>query len=87
MAAALVTDLAARLYEVCGNDMRIFHDLCRGGIEPIGILFSEFAGSPLPPAVIMQVLSMETLRFKALCGRARRGLEAAPGRGGRQRGR
>jgi hypothetical protein len=58
MAAALVTDPAARLYEVCGNDMRIFHDLCRGCIEPIGILFSEFAGSPMPPAVIMQVLSI-----------------------------
>ena len=62
MAAALVTDLAARLYEVCGNDMRIFHDLCRGGIEPIGILFSELAGSPLPPAVIMQVLKVTVSR-------------------------
>jgi len=49
---------AARLSEVCGNDMRIFYDLCRGGIEPIGMLFSEVAGSPLPPAVIMQVLSI-----------------------------
>ena len=38
--------------------LRIFHGLCRGGIEPIGILFSEFAGSPMPPAVIMQVLSI-----------------------------
>ena len=31
--------------------------------------------------------SMGTAGTKALCGRARRGLEAAPGRGGRQRGR
>jgi len=38
--------------------MRIFQDLCRCGIEPINLLFSEFAGSPLPLAVIMQVLSI-----------------------------
>jgi hypothetical protein len=56
--AARLDDHAARLDEVCGNDMRIFHDLCRGGVEQISLLFSEIAGSPLPPAVILQVLSI-----------------------------
>ncbi len=35
----------------------------------------------------MQNASMGTAGTKALCGRARRGLEAAPGRGGRPLGR
>ena len=46
------------MYTLCAEDMKIFYGLSKGAIEPIGILFSELAGSPMPPAVIMQVLTI-----------------------------
>jgi hypothetical protein len=46
------------MYELCKEDMGTFYGLAKGAIEPIGILFSELAGEPMPPAVIMQVLSI-----------------------------
>ena len=46
------------MYKLCAEDMKIFYGLSKGAIEPIGILFSELAGSPMPPAVIMQVLTI-----------------------------
>jgi hypothetical protein len=47
-----------QMYKLCAEDMKIFYGLSKGAIEPIGILFSELAGSPMPPAVIMQVLTI-----------------------------
>jgi hypothetical protein len=48
----------------CKGDMETFYGLAKGGIEPIGILFSELAGEPMPPAVIMQVLSISEDQLK-----------------------
>jgi len=53
-----------QMYKLCAEDMKIFYGLSKGAIEPIGILFSELAGSPMPPAVIMQVLSITEDQLK-----------------------
>jgi len=44
--------------------METFFGLAKGGIEPVGILFSELAGEPMPPAVIMQVLNISEDQVK-----------------------
>jgi hypothetical protein len=49
---------------MCAADMKTFHEISKGGIEPIGILFSELAGEPMPPAVIMQVLAITEDQLK-----------------------
>ena len=35
-----------QMYTMCAADMKTFHEISKGGIEPIGILFSELAGEP-----------------------------------------
>jgi isopropylmalate/homocitrate/citramalate synthase len=57
-AANAVLGGLGQMYKLCAEDMKIFYGLSKGAIEPIGILFSELAGSPMPPAVIMQVLTI-----------------------------
>lgn len=52
------------MFELCKGEMDTFYKLAKGGIEPIGILFSELAGEPMPPAVIMQVLSISEDQLK-----------------------
>lgn len=47
-----------RMKEVCGEHMKIFYGLCRGGVEQIGLLFSHIVGAPMPPAVVLQMLSI-----------------------------
>merc|ERR1712205_83818 len=57
--------MADEMYALCKDDMKTFFDLTKGAIEPIGILFSELAGEPMPPAVIMQVLTITEEQLKA----------------------
>lgn len=53
-----------RMQEVCGEHMKIFYGLCRGGVEQIGLLFSEMVGAPMPPAVVLQLLSISEAQVK-----------------------
>jgi hypothetical protein len=48
----------SRMQQVCGKHMQTFYGLCRGGVEQMGLLFSEMAGAPMPPAVVLQLLSI-----------------------------
>eukprot|EP00277_Geminigera_cryophila_P036712 CAMPEP_0173116028 /NCGR_PEP_ID=MMETSP1102-20130122/48982_1 /TAXON_ID=49646 /ORGANISM="Geminigera sp., Strain Caron Lab Isolate" /LENGTH=202 /DNA_ID=CAMNT_0014019437 /DNA_START=9 /DNA_END=617 /DNA_ORIENTATION=- len=52
------------LMALCKGNMETFFGLAKGGIEPVGILFSELAGEPMPPAVIMQVLNISEDQLK-----------------------
>mmetsp|Transcript_38302 Transcript_38302/g.27777 ORF Transcript_38302/g.27777 Transcript_38302/m.27777 type:complete len:202 (-) Transcript_38302:41-646(-) len=46
-------------------DIVKFHQLSMGGIEAIGLLFSEMAKQPLPPQVICQILGLNEEIVKA----------------------
>eukprot|EP00286_Rhodomonas_abbreviata_P028657 CAMPEP_0181304712 /NCGR_PEP_ID=MMETSP1101-20121128/9307_1 /TAXON_ID=46948 /ORGANISM="Rhodomonas abbreviata, Strain Caron Lab Isolate" /LENGTH=193 /DNA_ID=CAMNT_0023410509 /DNA_START=80 /DNA_END=658 /DNA_ORIENTATION=+ len=45
-------------------DIVKFHQLSKGGIENIGLLFSEMAKQPLPPQVICQILGLNEEEVK-----------------------
>jgi hypothetical protein len=53
-----------RMQEVCGEHMKIFYGLCRGGVEQIGLLFSHMVGAPMPPAVVLQMLSISEAQLQ-----------------------
>mmetsp|Transcript_32966 Transcript_32966/g.83181 ORF Transcript_32966/g.83181 Transcript_32966/m.83181 type:complete len:198 (-) Transcript_32966:152-745(-) len=53
-----MADNSAAVMQAIQGDLDTFYSLTNGNLEPIGLLFSELAGQPVPPNTLLELLDI-----------------------------